>query len=103
MLAGSCGCSAGLVGSAPFCVPVRLTMIWRLTVMLLRPAWILTIPPVVPVGENVAVSEGPMGMDPILPRSRAQPALIGWPLSRAVYVTVGIFWPMATLIVWSAL
>jgi hypothetical protein len=56
-----------------------------------------TTPPVVPVGVKTVVLDGPAATVPMFPRSTFQPALIGWPSSVAVYVTVGACWPIGTV------
>jgi hypothetical protein len=44
----------------PFCVDVSSMKTWRWIVLPLRPATTLTRPPVVPVGVNVPVADGPV-------------------------------------------
>src|SRR6185437_7782064 len=101
-LVGICAASLGLV-LGPFCVAVSLTMTWRVTVMPLRPAVMVTRPPALPVGAKTAVEDGPAPMPATLPRSTPQPAPTGLPFSVAVYFTVGIVWPAATVIVFRPL
>ncbi len=80
---GICDASPGLP-LGPFWVAVSLTMIWRVTLMPLRPAVRVTRPPAVPVGETTVLDEGPATTLATLPRSTPQPTLIGLPFNVAV-------------------
>ena len=88
MPVGICPISPGLV-LGPFCVPVSLTMIGRVSVCPFRFALTVTTPPVVPDGVNTAVDASVGDIVPTSPWSTLQATLAALQFRVALNVTVG--------------
>ncbi len=77
VVVGICPDSAAV---APFCEAASLTSTWRCTFCVLRPAVMVTRPPVVPVGVKTLVLPDVGETVPMLPLSTPHAALPGCPL-----------------------